>query len=33
MFKKEIIAIREEMLNLGVKNISEMNKKKNDAAQ
>jgi hypothetical protein len=33
MFKKEIIAIREEMLNLRVKDISEMNKKENDAAQ
>jgi hypothetical protein len=32
MFKKEIIAIREEMLNLRVKDISEMNKKVNDAA-
>ncbi|MFT4856912.1 MAG: hypothetical protein ACI9UV_001539 [Algoriphagus sp.] len=33
MFKKEIIAIREEMLNLRVKDISEMNKKENDNAQ
>lgn len=31
-FKKDIIAIRVEMLNLRVKDISEMNKQENDAA-
>ncbi len=32
MFKKDIIVIRVEMLNLQFKDISEMNKKENDAA-
>lgn len=31
-FKKDIIAIRMEMLNLRVKDIFEMNKQENDAA-